>query len=530
MTLPITRSKIGTFVLPSGIETPNRFVVAPLETDVSKYNLDEDGLYRGKDFDALTAGTFWPGNWPVEVTFIEAELDAYLENTQLAIEKNVDEDGKIIGLPIDAGGHSHNEAAGWIIDAFLENNDDGRKILRFSANWNEIGVDLIASNQFRWFSGDIDTVNKVVLGGTLTNWPAIKAEDGGNLLRPVQLENGRQIIQAGTDEDESVTQFVRKIIEAFQAHDPFAWVLEVFDDHIIVDVEASLFSIDYQMVDETPVFSEKKKWVEVKQVFIEAENDGDKPGFLARIAENIKKRKVTSDKTAPVKPAATKDPLPITPPIEEEIPDGGSPMDLTQEQLLQAYETILPREEGESDADYLVRFEAFKEAGISTEAPLFATGLKDVSAKNEELVKAEIARLQAKQSRDVEAAIARMEHAEKIAQFATAVTTQGLADYRGGLPVDPELLRGLMLTLNPVQLSEFTTIVEAVVKNGLVSFEEAGHGKKKTGHVQLSTHIKANLNEWLKVEDNNVTGFFTINADVLGEMAEYDLSEFEKEA
>lgn len=523
--IPITRSKIGTFILPNGEKTPNRFVVAPLETEVGKYKLDEDGLYRGKDFDALVAGTFWPGNWPVEVTFTEAELEAYLENTQLAIEKNVDEDGNVIGLPIDAGGHSHNEAAGWIVGASLETNDDGRKVLRFSAKWNEAGVELIASNQFRWFSGDIDTVNKVVLGGTLTNWPAIKAEDGGNLLRPVQLENGRQTIQAGTDEDESVTQFVRKIIEAFQAHDPFAWVLEVFDDHIIVDVEASLFSIDYQMVEETPVFVEKKNWVGVKQVFVEAENTDDKPGFLARITENIKKRKAASDK-----PAATKDPLPIVPPIEEVIPDGGLPMELTKEQLLQAYETILSRDEGESDEDYLVRFEAFKESGASGGAPLFAAGLKDVSEKNAEIVQAEVARLQAKQVRDIESAIARMEHEEKIAQFATVVTTAGLADYRGGLPVDPEFLRSLMLTLNPAQLPQFMTIIEAVVKNGLVSFEEVGHGKKKTGHVQLSDPIKANLREWLKGKDNDINGFFAINADIFGEMAEYDLSEFEAEA
>ena len=205
-------------------------------------------------------------------------------------------------------------------------------------------------------------------------------------------------------------------------------------------------------------------------------------------------------------------------------------MELTKEQLLQAYETILPRDEGESDEDYLVRFEAFKENGASIGAPLFAAGLKDVSAKNAEIVKAEVARLQAKQTRDIEAAIVRMEHEEKIAQFSTAVTTQGLVDYRGGLPVDPELLRGFMLTLNPAQLPQFTTIIEAVVKNGLVSFEEVGHGKKKVGHVQLSAPIQANLKEWLKAEDNDIKEFFAINADVLGEMAEYDLSEFEVEA
>ena len=134
-------------------------------------------------FDGMAAGTF-VDMYGRKTTFEPGELGAYVTNTKRALESTKDGAGQIVGFPIDAMNHDNKQAAGWITDV---NMAFGRDIIEFSARWNDMGKDLIGRDVMRYFSPTVDVAKKVILGGSLTNWPATRTADHQLLLKPVEL-------------------------------------------------------------------------------------------------------------------------------------------------------------------------------------------------------------------------------------------------------------------------------------------------------------------------------------------------------
>jgi hypothetical protein len=123
-----------------------------------------------------------------EELFIEpADLEEYIQNGQAVIESTRTSTGDIIGLPIDMNGHDHKGGAGWIQGFEL---DKARNIVKFIVDWTEEGADLIKRNLRRFFSPTVDPINKIILGGSLTNWPATRNSMGQLLLAPIELSQG----------------------------------------------------------------------------------------------------------------------------------------------------------------------------------------------------------------------------------------------------------------------------------------------------------------------------------------------------
>jgi len=56
--------------------------------------------------------------------------------------------------------------------------------------WTSLGRRLIGEKIQRYFSATLDLGKKVILGGTLTNWPATRDKTGRVLLRPIELSSG----------------------------------------------------------------------------------------------------------------------------------------------------------------------------------------------------------------------------------------------------------------------------------------------------------------------------------------------------
>lgn len=133
--------------------------------------------------DGMAAGTFI-SMWGDEVTFLPEELSTYIKNTQRVLNSTKDTNGTIVGLPIDQDAHDHAGGAGWIVGFEL---DEARGVIVFLVNWTEIGRELVSKNIRRFFSPSVDIVNKVILGGSLTNYPASRNEKGQILLRPIEL-------------------------------------------------------------------------------------------------------------------------------------------------------------------------------------------------------------------------------------------------------------------------------------------------------------------------------------------------------
>lgn len=160
--------------------------------------------------DGLAAGAFVSMTGE-EVTFEVEDLTAYIENTQKIIESTRTESGSIVGLPIDKDRHDHAGGAGWIVGLEL---DEARKIIRLLVNWTQEGVDLIKGNIRRFFSPSVDPAHKVILGGSLTNWPATRLETGQILLRPVELSQSMKEIDMPKTLEEMFADLKGVIVEA----------------------------------------------------------------------------------------------------------------------------------------------------------------------------------------------------------------------------------------------------------------------------------------------------------------------------
>lgn len=136
-----------------------------------------------KTFDGMAAGTF-VDMWGRETVFDAVELPIYVNNTRRALESTRDSNGVIVGFPIDAMNHDNKMAAGWIVDVNLA---EGRNVIEFTPRWNDLGRDAIGRDVMRFFSPTIDVNQKVIIGGSLTNWPATRSASHEILLRPVEL-------------------------------------------------------------------------------------------------------------------------------------------------------------------------------------------------------------------------------------------------------------------------------------------------------------------------------------------------------
>jgi len=139
-------------------------------------------------FDGMAAGSFTDMRGK-KVSFTPAMLESYIANTKEVIESTRTDKGELVGLPIDMDGHDHKGGAGWITGV---SKDATRDILKFDVNWTEAGRQLIESNTRRFFSPTVDPSNKVVLGGSLTNWPATRDSLGRMLLKPIELSQNLQ--------------------------------------------------------------------------------------------------------------------------------------------------------------------------------------------------------------------------------------------------------------------------------------------------------------------------------------------------
>ncbi len=140
-------------------------------------------LQDGQWFDGFSIGAFTDMRGR-EVEVKKGELQEYLDNTLAAIAATEDSNGVPAGLPIDQLNHDNGRAAGWIIDVRL---DAERGVIQFKPKWTQTGIDLIEDGFMRFFSATFNPVQKVIMGGSLTNWPATRNEKEEILLKPIEL-------------------------------------------------------------------------------------------------------------------------------------------------------------------------------------------------------------------------------------------------------------------------------------------------------------------------------------------------------
>jgi hypothetical protein len=163
-----------------------------------------------KTLDGMSAGTF-TDMYGRENTFLAEELPVYVAKTKLALESTRDSSGQIVGFPIDTYDHANGQAAGWIVDANMA--DDGRNIVKITPRWNALGIGSIESDTLRYFSASIDTNQKVIVGGSLTNWPATRTQDHQILLRPIELSSNLLVAEQTAPAHFNLGDSIKSIID-----------------------------------------------------------------------------------------------------------------------------------------------------------------------------------------------------------------------------------------------------------------------------------------------------------------------------
>jgi hypothetical protein len=175
------------------------------------------------------------------------DLPAYVENTKAVLESTRDSQGNIVGLPIDLRNHDHQGGAAWIVGLEL---DKARNVIQFVLNWTEAGIELVQKNISRYFSASFDDVNKIILGGSLTNWPASVNKRGEMLLRPVELsksltiqENKNMTVDTGVPETKTLLEALAalpgRIVEAMSPKKPDAPVVSELSNATITELLAT---------------------------------------------------------------------------------------------------------------------------------------------------------------------------------------------------------------------------------------------------------------------------------------------------
>ena len=169
--------------------------------EIAEYtNMSTDLFFT--DLTSLADGRPFDGIAPVDtldmrgqpVVIKEADLSKIVANTLAAIEATKTEAGDIVGLPIDARMHDKGDAAGWIVGVELVG-----QMIRLLPRWTELGIELIGKKIQQYFSATVDLTNKVILGGTLTNWPAMRDKKWKVLLRPIELSQNLYVETGAND-------------------------------------------------------------------------------------------------------------------------------------------------------------------------------------------------------------------------------------------------------------------------------------------------------------------------------------------
>lgn len=150
----------------------------------SPFLIDLALLVDGRPFDGMVAGEF-TDMLGRTIRFAREDLSLFVANTMRNIEATRTESGEVVGLPIDSKNHDRGLAAGFIVAVELAGD-----IIRFIPKWTELGRDLITKGLMRFFSPTVDPERKVIVGGSLTNWPASRGENQETLLRPIELSMG----------------------------------------------------------------------------------------------------------------------------------------------------------------------------------------------------------------------------------------------------------------------------------------------------------------------------------------------------
>jgi len=498
--------------------------------------LSTDALSAGRWFDGLAAGTFTDMHGR-EVTFKPAEFAEYVANTKAAIAATQTEGGEVVGLPIDARDHDKGDGSGWIVDVSLA----GENLIRLLPKWTELGRDLIGKGIRRFFSATVDTRNKVILGGTLTNWPATRNPKGQIMLRPIEMAAAARMFELeAVGHEDSINDQLEDVQEAWNkqfgygmpmtcpqcaapapydaefcpacgcALPKFAVLVDVFDGYLIARAggDDDLFKVTYTrggVNNDEITFAPQAEWTSVKSTYVDqALNQIKKIARALGLMERPRKPKKLGEAEA-------------NPPVH--LSQGDEVMSIKLSDLSEADRAELAK---------LVAAQVAPPAAPPAAPPVDLSQFMGVAALSED-GKAQLAAWMATQARTVKeqaelafkAEMAKIQRENAVTELSQRVTGGSAEAPRGLKGVTATELAKHLLALPADEAKFFGDLLAGIVKDGLVEFRETGHGGRVDAVVELPAEIAAKLDDGtFKIADlaSPILG--------LGDLKNYDLSKW----
>lgn len=454
-------------------------------------------LKDGKSFEAVAAGDFIDMyGRPVKIK--PEDLGKIVENTKAAIEATRTESGELVGLPIDARNHENGDGAGWIVDVFLE--DERVKVV---PKWTEIGIQLIEDGIRRFFSGSIDLVNKVLLGGTLTNWPATRTK-GITLLKPIEMSLGDGVSALEMSLEEELKELYTAFSDSFMYE---AWGVEAHDDYLVAQTEdGKYFRVPYKRRKKGSgydfEFTAREEWKEVRHTWIDATLNRAKEAVLNMVGK------------------AGSEPDPEE--KENDMPKFKLE-DLSEEERAAVMSDVITQMQKADGlpADVQARLSAAFQNVALKDVFNLEEASKELASQMKEALMAEYKQLQEESSKNVALLIADIRRKDKVANLSRSLTDGKASEAARGLPISMNRLQEFLLGLSPAQQSTAEEIFLSIVRDGLVNFKESGRDGEGEAKIELPAEIVSALKEGsLKVDD---LGQETLG---LGDLSRYDLTAF----
>lgn len=456
--------------------------------------VDLADLTPGKSFDGLLAGTFLDMNLR-EVPIPPEDLPEIVANTNALIEEKRTESGELVGLPIDEKSHNKGDAAGWIVGAELVGD-----VLKIVPKWTELGIEKIGKGIQRFFSATLDLKNKVIIGGTLTNWPAIKS------LRPIELQEGIYKLQGELLDEDSFQARIEKVERAWHSTDYMplpteseSWPMRVFEDFLLLKRHDRLWQVLYSIDEAGEIeFASEEDWTEVKRGYVEAQGAEYGAFELTGKSEVIEMEMTTEELNATVAQQ-------VNSAVDQAFADFANKIGIAGDG---------------KDAP----------AGQAAEVEvnlMEILGLQDMEEEAQERIEAAMTRQLESVRKSAEMRwmqkLARVERKRQYAEFCQR-TTGGTNEVPRGLRgTTADELQEFMLRLEPDDAEYIQRVLEANLEHGFVQFEELGHGKTVHGQKSVPAYAQRALKEAL-ADGADPEEFFEVAG--LGDAAEYDLSEF----
>jgi len=189
-----------------------------------------------------------------------------------------------VDLQVNLGHNRDGEAAGWFKDLFIR----GQKLMA-KVEWTPLGEEKLKNKQFRFFSAEFaqkwfddvsnQTFNNVLIGGALTNIPAVKNINQGGIVLSESLSNQLFLITNNSNMDA-----IKMYLEELKKKD----VVSASEKSILKNM---LTTLDEEQVKELdPEVKEvEAKPEEVKPTIEEELAEVTDPAMKTCMMDNIKK-------------------------------------------------------------------------------------------------------------------------------------------------------------------------------------------------------------------------------------------------